>query len=76
MGMAGTPRPPGTDLAPQLGPLPTPVPAVEVVLAGADLLRAGMAALHQLLHHLVDVQDPSHDAVHLLVQALKPEEET
>jgi len=69
-------RTPGTDSAPELGPLPTAIPAVEVVLAGADLLRAGVAPIHQLLHHLVDVQDPSHDAVHLLVQALKPGEET
>lgn len=52
-----------------------PLPAVEMVLAGAHLVRAGVAAFHQLLHRVVHIQDPAHQTVHLLVQTLKPAEE-
>lgn len=48
------------------------LPAVEVVLTASDLCRAGVTTVQELLHYLVHVQDPSHQAVHLLVQALKP----
>lgn len=31
-----------------------------------------MTSIQKLLNNLVDIQDPAHQAVHLLVQALKP----
>lgn len=48
------------------------VPGVEVILTTSDLCRRWMASIQELLNYLVHIQDPSHQAVHLLVQALKP----
>lgn len=49
------------------------VPAVQVVLAAPYLRGTRVASIQQLLYDLIDVQDPTHEAVHLLVQTLKPE---
>lgn len=43
------------------------VPGVEVVLTTSDLCRGRMTPIQELLDYLVNVQDPSHEAVHLLV---------
>lgn len=48
------------------------VPGVEVVLTTSDLCRGWMTSIKELLNYLINVQDSSHQAVHLLVQALKP----
>jgi len=48
------------------------VPGVEVVLTASDLRRRWMTSIQELLNYLINVQDPPHQAVHLLVQALKP----
>ena len=55
-----------------MGQVVAPVPGVEVVLAASDLRRGRVSSVQELLDDLVDVQDPPHQAVHLLVQALKP----
>lgn len=47
------------------------VPRVEVVLTTSDLCRRWMTSIQELLNYLINIQDPSHQAVHLLVQALK-----
>ncbi len=43
-----------------------------MVLTTSDLRRRWMTSIQELLNYLVNIQDPSHQAVHLLVQALKP----
>lgn len=43
-----------------------------MVLTTSDLCRGWMASIQELLDYLVNVQDPSHQTVHLLVQGLKP----
>lgn len=48
------------------------LPGVEVILTTSDLCRRWMTSIQELLNYLVNVQDPSHQAVHLLVQTLKP----
>ena len=55
-----------------MGQVAAPLPGVEVVLAASDLRRGRVSSVQELLDDLVDVQDPPHQAVHLLVQALKP----
>lgn len=48
------------------------VPGVEVVLTASDLCRRWVSTIQELLNYLVHVEDSSHQAVHLLVQTLKP----
>lgn len=48
------------------------VPGVEVVLTASDLCRRWMTSIQELLNYQVNIQDPPHQAVHLLVQAFKP----
>ena len=48
------------------------VPGVKVVLTSSDLCGGRMTSIQELLNDLVNVQNPSHQAVHLLVQAFKP----
>lgn len=48
------------------------LPAVEVILAGSDFRGTRVAPINQLLNNLVDIQNATHQAVHLLVEAFKP----
>lgn len=48
------------------------LPAVQVILTPSDLSGTGMVTVQELLNNKIHIQDPSHQAVHLLVQALKP----
>lgn len=43
-----------------------------MVLTASDLGGGWVISIQELLDYLVNVQDPSHQAVHLLVQRLKP----
>lgn len=43
-----------------------------MVLTASDLCRRWVSAIQELLNYLVHIQDSSHQAVHLLVQTLKP----
>lgn len=69
----------GTDLhAGCSAGLPSPsntghfLPAVEMVLAGLDFRGTRVAPINQLLNNLVNIQNTTHQAVHLLVEVFKP----
>lgn len=44
-----------------------------MILTTSNLRRRRMTSIQELLYYLINIQDPSHQAVHLLVQAFKPE---
>lgn len=43
-----------------------------MVLTASNFCRRWMTSIQELLNYLINIQDPSHEAVHFLVQTLKP----